>query len=76
MLAVPVPFFKSISMIFGGADLIFEGLKNPGRCRNHKFCQGLPGVNPQRSNQRVVLRNLFWEILFQKGAGTAFGWKP
>jgi len=26
--AVPISFFKSISIIFGGAGLIFEGLTN------------------------------------------------
>jgi hypothetical protein len=71
--AVPIPFFKSISIIFGGAGLIFEGLRNSGECRNGKFCQGLTGVNPQRSNQSVLLRNLFWEMLFQKETGTALG---
>ena len=60
-------------MIFGGAGLIFEGLVNRGGCRNEKFCQGLPGVNPQRSNQSKLLRNLFGEMLFQKERGTAFG---
>ncbi|KPK96471.1 MAG: hypothetical protein AMJ95_14075, partial [Omnitrophica WOR_2 bacterium SM23_72] len=72
-LVVPISFFKSISMIFGGAGLIFEGLTNRGGCRNEKFCEGLPGVNPQRSNQSVLRRNLFWEMLFQKETGTAFG---
>ena len=28
--AVPVSFFESISIIFGGAGLIFEGLTNRG----------------------------------------------
>jgi hypothetical protein len=72
-LAVPISFFKSISMIFGGAGLIFEGLTNGCKCRNHKFCQGLHGVNPQRSNQSVLLRHLFWEMLLKKEPGTAFG---
>jgi hypothetical protein len=71
--AVPISFFKSISMIFGGAGLIFEGLTNGCRCGNHKFCQGLHGVNPQRSNQSVLLRDLFGEMLFQKEPGTALG---
>ena len=71
--AVPISFFKSISIIFGGAGLIFEGLANGSGHWNEKFCQGLPGVNPQRSNQSVLLRNLFWEMLFQKETGTAFG---
>jgi hypothetical protein len=70
--AVPVSFFKSISIIFGGAGLIFEGVTNQGGCRNRKSCQGLPGVHPQRSNQGVLLRNLFREMLFQKEIGTAF----
>jgi len=73
--AVPISFFKSISMIFGGAGLIFEGLTNGGGCGKEKFCQGLPGVNPQRSNQSVLRRNFFWEMLFQKETGTALGWK-
>jgi hypothetical protein len=67
--AVPISFFKSISIIFGGAGLIFEGLTNRCGCGNEKFCQGLPGVNPQRSNQSILLRNLFWEMLFQKRQG-------
>ena len=71
IFAVPVSFFKSISIIFAGAGLIFEGLRNSGECRNGKFCQGLWGVNPQRSNQDRLLRNLFWEMLFQKEAVTA-----
>ena len=71
--AVPVSFFKSISIIFEGAGLIFEGLTKRGGCRNEEFCQGLPGVNPQRSNQSVLLRNLFLEMLFHKETGTAFG---
>jgi len=70
-LAVPVSFFKSISITFGGAGLIFEGWTNRGGCGHEKFCQGLPGVNPQRSNQGTVLRNLFWDLLFQKETGTA-----
>jgi hypothetical protein len=74
--AVPLSFFKSISMIFGGAGLIFEGLTNRGGWGNDKFCQGSPGVNPQRSNQSVLLRNPFWEMLLQKDTGTAFGVKP
>jgi hypothetical protein len=69
--AVPISFFKSISMTFGDAGLIFEGLVKGGGCRNGTFCQGLPGVNPQRSNQSVLRRNLFWEMLFQKKPGTA-----
>jgi hypothetical protein len=71
--AVPISFFKSISMIFGGAALIFEGLTNRGGCGNEKFCQGLTGVNPQRSNQGGLLRYLYWEMLFQKETGTLFG---
>ena len=63
-------------MIFGGAGLIFEGLTNRGGCENETFCQGLPGVHPQRSNQSVLWRNLFWETLFQKETGTAFGSTP
>jgi len=74
--AILISFFKSISIIFGGAGLIFEGLTNRGGCGNEKFCQGLPGVNPQRSNQSGLLGNLFWEMLFQKETGTAFGSKP
>jgi hypothetical protein len=42
--SVPISFFKSISIIFGGAGLIFEGLINRVGCRNDTFCQGLPGV--------------------------------
>jgi len=57
---------------FGGAGLIFEGLTNRGGCWNEKLCQGLGGVNPQRSNQSVLRRDLFWEMLFQKETGTAF----
>ena len=74
--AVPISFFKSISMIFGGAGLIFEGLTNRGGCGNETFCEGFPGVNPQRSNQSVLWRNLFWEMLFQKQTGTAFRSSP
>ena len=73
--AAPISFFKSISMIFGRAGLIFEGSTNGGGCRNETFCQGLPGVNPQRSNQIVLRRNSFWEMLYQKETGTAFGRK-
>jgi hypothetical protein len=69
--AVPGSFFKSISITFGGAGLIFEGSRNSGGSRNGKFCQGFPGENPQRSNQAMLLRNLFWETLFQKETGTA-----
>jgi len=72
-LAVPVSFFKSISIISGGAGLIFEGLANRGGCWKEKFCQGLVGINPQRSNQSEVRRNLFWEMLLKKETGTAFG---
>ena len=57
--AAPISFFESISIMFGGAGLIFEGLTNRGGCGHEKFCQGLPGVNPQRSNQSVLPRNLF-----------------
>jgi hypothetical protein len=71
--AVPISFFESISIIFGGAGLIFEGLKNPGGCWNKKFCQGSAGVNPQRSNQSALGRNLFWEMLSQKETETALG---
>ena len=67
--AVPISFFKSISIIFGGAGLIFEGLTNPGGCRNGKFCQGLPGANPQRSNQSVLLRNPFGRCSFRNRQG-------
>jgi hypothetical protein len=74
--AVPVSFFKSISIVFGGAGLIFEGLRNPGECRNGKFCQGSPGVNPQRSNQAMLLRNIFSEMLFQKETRTPFSGSP
>jgi hypothetical protein len=72
-LAVPISFFESISIVFGGAGSIFEGLTNRGGCWNEKFCQGFVGINPQRSNHGVVRRNLFWEMLFQKETGTAFG---
>jgi len=71
--AGPASFFQSISIIFGEAGLIFEDLKSRGGCGKEEFCQGLPGVNPQRSNQGMLLRNLFWEMLFQKEAGTALG---
>ena len=71
--AVPISFFKSLSIIFGGAGLIFEGLRERCGYRNEEFCQELLGVHPQRSNQSVLLRNLFWEMLFQKETGTAFG---
>ena len=67
--AVPIFFFKSISIIFGGAGLIFEGLTNRGGYRNGKFCQGLPGVNPQRSNQSVLLRNPFGRCSFRNRQG-------
>jgi hypothetical protein len=72
-VAGPTSFFKSISMIFGGAGLIFEGLRNRGGCRNGKFCQELPGVHPQRSNQSGLPRNFFWDMLFQKETGPALG---
>jgi hypothetical protein len=36
--AVPVSFFESISIIFGGTGLIFEGLTKRGGCRHEKFC--------------------------------------
>jgi hypothetical protein len=55
--------------------LIFEGSTNAGGCGDETFCQGLPGINPQRSNQSGLLRNLFWEMLSQKEPGTAFGRK-
>jgi hypothetical protein len=70
--AVPISFFKSISIIFGGAGLIFEGLINRDGCLNERFCQGSVGVNPQRSNQSVLPRDLFWEMLLKKEIGTAF----
>jgi hypothetical protein len=35
--AVPISFFKSISIIFREAGLIFEGLTNRGGCGNEKF---------------------------------------
>jgi len=44
VFADPVSFFKSISIAFGGAGLIFEGLQISGGCRKGKFCQGFPGV--------------------------------
>ena len=72
IFAVPVSFFKSISIIFGGAGLIFEGLTNPCGCRNGKFCQCLLGVNPQRSNLDELLRYLFGETLSQKEEGSPF----
>ena len=37
----------------------------------HKCAQARAGRNPQRSNQERLLRNLFWEMLFQKETGTA-----
>jgi hypothetical protein len=67
--AVPICLFKSLSIIFRGADLIFEGLTNRGGCRRGKFCQGLPGVNPQRSNQSVLLRDPFGRGSFRNRQG-------
>ena len=52
--AVPISFFKSISIIFGGAGLIFEGFTNRGGCGNEEFCQGLPGVNPQQAVDQTL----------------------
>ena len=60
-------------MTLGGAGLIFEGLRNAGGCGKKAFCQGLGGVNPQRPDQDGPVRNLFWEMLFQKEIGTALG---
>ena len=71
--AAPISFFKSISIISGAAGSIFEVLRKRGGCWNETFSQGFRGANPQRSNQSVVRRNLFWEMLFQKETGTAFG---
>jgi len=71
MFADPVSSFKNISMTFGSAGLIFEGLKSLSGRRNGTFCQGCPGINPQRSDQGMLLRNLFWDMLFQKETGTA-----
>jgi hypothetical protein len=42
--AVQISFFESISIMYGGAGLIFEGLTKRGGCGNDRFCQGLPGV--------------------------------
>jgi hypothetical protein len=36
--AVPGSFFESISIMFGEAGLIFEGLANRVGYRNEKFC--------------------------------------
>jgi hypothetical protein len=69
--AVPVSFFKSISITFGGAGLIFEGLERSSGCRNGTFCKGFLDVNPQRSDQGMPLRNLFWDTLLKKETGTA-----
>jgi hypothetical protein len=67
----PVSLFKTLSMTFGGSGLIFEGLERSSGRRNSKFRQGLPGVSPQRSDQGMLLRNFFWDRLFQKKTGTA-----
>ena len=69
IFAVPIAFFKSISIFFGGAGLIFEGLTNRGGSGNETFCQGLLGANPQRSNQSVLLRNLCGRCFFRKKQG-------
>ena len=52
--ALPISFFKSISIIFGGDGLIFEGLTNRVEYRNEKFCQGLPGVPACHASGSVV----------------------
>jgi len=71
MCAIPISFFKNISVTFGGTGLIFEGLKRSSGCRNRPFCQGFCAVNPQISDQGEVPRNSFWDMLFQKETGTA-----
>jgi hypothetical protein len=46
--ALPVSFFKSISMTFGGAGLIFEGLRQSGECRNEGILLGLTRRKPSK----------------------------
>jgi hypothetical protein len=65
--AVPISFFKSISIIFGGAGLIFEGLTKRGGCWNEKFCQGLPGVpacHASCSVGAVAAKAMEWNYCF------------
>jgi hypothetical protein len=57
--------------MFAVPGLIFEGLETSGVCGNGRFCQGFRSVNPQRSVQGMLLRNLFWDMLFQKEPETA-----
>ena len=52
--AVPISFFESISIIFGGAGLIFEGFTNRGGRWNKKFCQGLAGAPACHASRSVV----------------------
>jgi len=73
IFAVPASFFESISIISGEGGLIFEGLDSSGGYRNERFCEELPGVNPQRSDHGTLLWILFWDMLSHKEAGTAFG---
>ena len=52
--AAPISFFKTISIIFGGAGLIFEGSTSRSGCGNETFCQGLPGGNPQGAVAQIL----------------------
>jgi hypothetical protein len=71
--AVPVSLFKSISITFGGAGLIFECLDGSSECGNGIFCRGFSGANPQRSERDKGLWILFFgeDMLFEKETGTA-----
>ena len=54
--AVPIPFFKSISIIFGGAGLIFEGLTNRGGCWNEKLSRRQPSkIKPGCASEESFL---------------------
>jgi hypothetical protein len=64
--------FKTISKALGGIGLIFEGLKRLCVGWDETFCQGFPGVNPQRSDQGDAQRNFFLDIVFQEQAITAW----
>jgi hypothetical protein len=52
--AAPISFFKSISIVFGGAGLIFEGLTNRGGRGDETFCHGLPGVPACHASRSVA----------------------
>jgi hypothetical protein len=41
--AVQISLFKSISIVFGGAGLIFEGLTNPGKMSEREILPGVTG---------------------------------